>query len=150
MALKQRGKPNAEFNMSSLTDIIFLLLIFFMLTSSSASSNVLRLKLPQSGSTTPSPQTFALSITNRGQYFVVDKQVDYASLEEALIARLNEERAKIKSQNSGEQTDEKEITIVLNVEQEVTTGVIVDAMKIANKIGARLILATDARARPEY
>ena len=34
MGLKRRNKAIAEFNMSSLTDIIFLLLIFFMLTSS--------------------------------------------------------------------------------------------------------------------
>ena len=148
MGLKKRSKVNAEFNMSSLTDIIFLLLIFFMLTSSSASSNILRLKLPQSSSTTPSPQTFALSITNRGQYFVVDKQVEYSQLEEALLVRINEERAKIKTDNTD--TDEKELTIVLNVEQEVTTGTIVDAMKIANKLGVRLSLSTDARARPEY
>lgn len=148
MGLKKRSKANAEFNMSSLTDIIFLLLIFFMLTSSSASSNILRLKLPQSGSTTPSPQTFALSITNRGEYFVAENQVNYEQLEEALLRRINEERAKI--QASGDGTHELELTIVLNVEQEVTTGTIVDAMKIANKLGVRLILATDARARPDY
>lgn len=33
MGLKKRNKVNAEFSMSSLTDIIFLLLIFFMLTA---------------------------------------------------------------------------------------------------------------------
>jgi biopolymer transport protein ExbD len=147
VGLKKRSKANAEFNMSSLTDIIFLLLIFFMLTSSSASSNILRLKLPQSASTTPSPQTFALSITNRSEYFVVDKQVDYNRLEEELLARIKEERAKMSQEAD---INEKELTIVLNVEQEVKTGAIVDAMKIANKLGVRLILSTDARARPEY
>lgn len=43
---KKKSKISAEFNMSSLTDIIFLLLIFFMLTSSIVAPNALNLKLP--------------------------------------------------------------------------------------------------------
>ena len=46
MAVKRKNKVNAQFNMSSLTDIIFLLLIFFMLTSSLVAPNALNLKLP--------------------------------------------------------------------------------------------------------
>jgi biopolymer transport protein ExbD len=46
MAIKKKSKLSAEFNMSSLTDIIFLLLIFFMLTSSIVAPNALNLKLP--------------------------------------------------------------------------------------------------------
>ena len=46
MALKKRSRVTAQFNMSSLTDIIFLLLIFFMLTSSLVAPNALNLKLP--------------------------------------------------------------------------------------------------------
>lgn len=48
MALKKRSRVSAQFNMSSLTDIIFLLLIFFMLTSSLVAPNALNLKLPGS------------------------------------------------------------------------------------------------------
>ena len=51
MALKKSTKASAEFNMSSLTDIIFLLLIFFMLTSGLVAPNALNLKLPGSSST---------------------------------------------------------------------------------------------------
>ncbi len=46
MAINKKSKISAEFNMSSLTDIIFLLLIFFMLTSSLVAPNALNLKLP--------------------------------------------------------------------------------------------------------
>ena len=54
MGLKKRSKVTALFNMSSLTDIIFLLLIFFMLTSSLVAPNALNLKLPgQANSKTP-------------------------------------------------------------------------------------------------
>lgn len=46
MGLKKKNRINAQFNMSSLTDIIFLLLIFFMLTSTLVAPNALNLKLP--------------------------------------------------------------------------------------------------------
>lgn len=46
MGLKKKNKVSAQFNMSSLTDIIFLLLIFFMLTSSLVSPNALNIKFP--------------------------------------------------------------------------------------------------------
>ena len=40
MLSKNRSKVQAEFNLSSLTDIIFLLLIFFMLTSKMVQINM--------------------------------------------------------------------------------------------------------------
>ncbi|HRJ14821.1 MAG TPA: biopolymer transporter ExbD, partial [Saprospiraceae bacterium] len=44
MSMKKRARVTADFNMSSMTDIIFLLLIFFMLTSSVVAPNALNLK----------------------------------------------------------------------------------------------------------
>jgi biopolymer transport protein ExbD len=41
MGMKKRTKPMSEFNVSSLTDIIFLLLIFFMITASFSKEKVL-------------------------------------------------------------------------------------------------------------
>ena len=43
MNLKGRNKVNPNFNMSSMTDIVFLLLIFFMLTSTLVSPNALKI-----------------------------------------------------------------------------------------------------------
>ena len=48
MALKSKNKVSANFNMSSMTDIVFLLLIFFMLTSTLVTQNALDLLLPKS------------------------------------------------------------------------------------------------------
>ena len=39
MNLRSKNKISASFNMSSMTDIVFLLLIFFMLTSTLVSPN---------------------------------------------------------------------------------------------------------------
>jgi biopolymer transport protein ExbD len=69
MAMRRKNKVIAQFNMSSLTDIIFLLLIFFMLTSSLVVPNALNLKLP--GSSTTSAVTTkpnSVSILRDGSY----------------------------------------------------------------------------------
>ncbi|MFK7799698.1 MAG: ExbD/TolR family protein [Aureispira sp.] len=139
MGLKKRNKFNAEFNMSSLTDIIFLLLIFFMLTSSLTSPNTQQLDRPKSNSTTPSPQNVALSITPDGKYFVDADEVPRAQLEQKLLEAINKER-----QKNRENDIDTEVTVVLNVEMTETTGTIVEYMKMSNKLGVRLILATEA------
>ena len=47
MALHRRTKVTPTFNMSSMTDIVFLLLIFFMITSTMLSPNAIKVLLPQ-------------------------------------------------------------------------------------------------------
>lgn len=138
MGLKKRNKFNPEFNMSSLTDIIFLLLIFFMLTSSLTSPNSQNLDRPKSSSKTPSPQNVALSITPEGKFFVDAEEVSKPQLEQKLLEAINKERKKNLEKNI-----QTEVTIVLNVEMSETTGTIVEYMKLSNKLGVRLILATE-------
>lgn len=139
MGLKKRNKFNAEFNMSSLTDIIFLLLIFFMLTSSLTSPNAKDLDRPKSNSKTPSPQNVALSITPDGKYFVDSDEVPERQLMEKLSQAISKER-----QKNAEKNIKTEVTVVLNVEMTERTGTIVKFMKMSNKLGVRLILATEA------
>ena len=45
MRLRGRNKVTPEFNMSSMTDIVFLLLIFFMIASTLVSAEAIDLKL---------------------------------------------------------------------------------------------------------
>lgn len=139
MGLKKRNKASAEFNLSSLTDIVFLLLIFFMLTSSLTSPNVKNLKRPKSSSKTPSPQNIALSVTKEGEYFLEDNQVKWEDLDSRLKIRIEEEQKENLSKGIKDG-----VTIVLNVEAEEKTGTIVKIMGLSNKHKARLILATDA------
>ncbi len=70
MGLRKRSKIEATFNMSSLTDIIFLLLIFFMLTSSLVTPNALNLKLPgrDNTSVTTNSKVPEVAINSKGKY----------------------------------------------------------------------------------
>ena len=144
MALKKRTKLNAEFNMSSLTDIIFLLLIFFMLTSSLTSPNTQDIDRPVSNSKTPSPQNVALDYTEEGLYFVDGDETAEADLRSKLKVRISEERQKNKEKTIG-----TEVTIVLSLKSSETTGTIVRFMKMSNELGVRLILATDPIKKKE-
>ncbi|NJB85172.1 biopolymer transport protein ExbD [Lewinella marina] len=90
MALKKRSKVSAEFNMSSLTDIIFLLLIFFMLTSTVVAPNALNLKLPGRADTPASPSTERLDevrIDAEGSFFFNDRRITSEELEAQLQPR---------------------------------------------------------------
>ncbi len=130
MALKKGQKISCTFNMSSMTDIIFLLLIFFMLTSTLVHPNALKLVLPQSkNQTSAKPQT-SVSITADLRYYIETKRVTYDELEPALVAKL------------GQQPD---TYIALHVDETVPMREVVKVMNIAKKNQYKLILATRAK-----
>lgn len=130
MALKKGQKISCTFNMSSMTDIIFLLLIFFMLTSTLVHPNALKLVLPQSkNQTSAKPQT-SVSITADLRYYIETKRVTYDELEPALVSKL------------GQQPD---TYIALHVDETVPMREVVKVMNIAKKNQYKLILATRAK-----
>ena len=130
MALKRGSKISSAFNMSSMTDVVFLLLIFFMLTSTLVHPNARKLVQPQSkNQASAKPQT-SVSITADLRYYVETKRVSYDELEPALAAKL------------GEQPD---MYIALHVDETVPMREVVKVMNIAKKHKYKLILATRAK-----
>ncbi len=93
MPIKKRAKVNAEFSMSSLTDIIFLLLIFFMLTSTVVAPNALNLKLPGRATSQKPPSNQKIDevrITDTG-FFFNNRRIEQALLEQNLSTKANRE-----------------------------------------------------------
>ena len=78
MGLKKRSKVSATFNMSSLTDIIFLLLIFFMLTSSLVTPNALNIQLPgkKNNKTSTNTKSNIIAIRSDGTYYMNNKKIN--------------------------------------------------------------------------
>ena len=96
MGLRKRSKVSAEFNMSSLTDIIFLLLIFFMLTSTVVAPHALNLKMPGRADTPASPSTRNIddvSIDNDGNLYLNDRRISAAELEGQLQSKANQDKS---------------------------------------------------------
>jgi len=97
MGLNKKSKVSAQFNMSSLTDIIFLLLIFFMLTSSLVAPNALNLKLPGSSTARPNvaQQMDDVSIRADGTYYLNGKRISLENLEGEIVRIGRSNRAKM-------------------------------------------------------
>ena len=89
MKLRGRNQIRPEFNMSSMTDVVFLLLIFFMIASTLAKQlNTIDVKLPQADGKTENRNTVAVTITNANQFYLNSDRVVKSRLESSLIAAL--------------------------------------------------------------
>ena len=130
MNLKGRNKITPEFNMSSMTDIVFLLLIFFMIASTLAKKlDTIDVKLPQAKGKTENRNTVSLTINNRSQFYLNSKQISKSRIERELIAKLK-----------GSSTP----AIVLRAEEKVPIDQVVYVMNIANQNSIKVVLAVDA------
>ena len=128
MALRSRNKVTPNFNMSSMTDIVFLLLIFFMLTSTLVSPNALKLLLPNSKSKTLEKQTISISIDKNINFYIDENQVDVNELETRLINILS---------------SELKPAIILHSDKSVEIEHVVKIMDIAYRNNYKIVLATD-------
>ncbi|MFT4757585.1 MAG: biopolymer transport protein ExbD [Vicingaceae bacterium] len=130
MALRSRNKVSPNFNMSSMTDIVFLLLIFFMLTSTLVSPNALKLLLPSSSSKTLAKQTVSVSITKELDFYINDEKVEFELMEPLLLQKM------------GNNPDN---AIILHVDKTVAIEQAVKVMNIANENKFKLVLATKSK-----
>ena len=133
MNLRGRNQIKPEFNMSSMTDVVFLLLIFFMIASTLAKQlNTIEVKLPKAEGKSEHRNTAVITLTNSGQYFLNEKPVNKNSLEREMIAALKNTAAP---------------SIVLRAEKQVALQAVVYAMNIANKNGIKVVLAVETPTR---
>lgn len=127
MAIQSRNKISTEFQLASMTDIVFLLLIFFMVTSTQIAPNGLQVTLPQSTSQLKQIPQVSVSINAQLQFAVNKNIVPFEQLE----VLLKQELAK-----------QAEPSIVLRVDKDVPTGETVKIMEIANRNRWKFTLAT--------
>ena len=127
MALRSRNKVTPNFNMSSMTDIVFLLLIFFMLTSTLVSPNALKPLLPSSKAKTLEKQTISISITKDIQFYINENPVSENTIEQELKLIIN---------------NEHEPAIILHTDKSVAIEHVVKVMDIAYRNKYKIVLAT--------
>ncbi len=127
MGIRSRNKVSPNFNMSSMTDIVFLLLIFFMLTSTLVSPNALKLLLPSSSSKTLAPQTVSVSITKELDYYIDNQKIEFAFMEPMLIKQM---------------AGNPENSIILHVDKSIPVEEAVKVMDIASRNKFKMVLAT--------
>lgn len=126
MDIRGRNKVNPNFNMSSMTDIVFLLLIFFMITSTLVTTSALDILLPKASGKTENKKSIAVSITKELVYYIDNKEVSETTLEQELLVLLE-----------GKESP----TIILRAEEGVPIENAVMVLDIANRNRFKVILA---------
>lgn len=130
MNLRGRNKVTPEFNMSSMTDIVFLLLIFFMIASTLVSAEAIDLLLPKSTSKTTQTKSVSVSVDKNTNYYIDLKKVSKETLESKLIAKLG-----------GVESP----TITIRSDQDVEMKHVVYIMDIANRNKIKSTLAVKSQ-----
>ncbi|MCR4565041.1 MAG: biopolymer transporter ExbD [Bacteroidales bacterium] len=121
MAIKRRNKANAQFSMSSMTDIVFLLLIFFLVTSTLVNPNALKLLLPKSTGQVAAKATTSVSIKDwhNGTYSYHingnETPIPFNQVEDALISELIQEEDPTFSIYADETVPVKEVVAMMNI-----------------------------------
>jgi len=128
MNLRGRNKITPEFNMSSMTDIVFLLLIFFMIASTLVTTNAIDILLPTASGKTENKKSISVSIQKDLVFYIDQKKVEFQNLESELLKLLLNETAP---------------TLVLRAEKSVPVDYVVKVMDIANRNKFKIILAVN-------
>ena len=130
MAIKKSSKVSAEFNMSSLTDIIFLLLIFFMLTSSLVTPNALNLQLPGKNKTADAPkssgQAQVIKIERNGTFYYNGSKLSLSAVEK---------KARAYKKSKG-----KDAVITISPHSRASNDKVVAILDIAYRFGIATVL----------
>ncbi|WP_152287098.1 ExbD/TolR family protein [Flavicella marina] len=126
MNIRGRNKVDPNFNMSSMTDIVFLLLIFFMLTSTLVTVNAIDVLLPKAGGKTENKSSIAVSITKDAKFYMDGKEVTETNLESAIKKEFATSETK---------------TLVIRGDREVSYKNIMYVIDIANRNKIKMILA---------
>jgi biopolymer transport protein ExbD len=130
MNLRGRNKINPTFNMSSMTDIVFLLLIFFMLTSTLVTVSAIDVLLPKASGKTENSSSIAVSITNKSLFYIDKTEVSATNLESEILKKIGIDRQK---------------TIIIRGDKEVPYRNIMKVIDIANRNKLKMILAVKGK-----
>ena len=127
MDFKTRNKITPNFNMSSMTDVVFLLLIFFMIASTLAKNlNTIDVKLPQAKGKSENRENTSVSIDSKNRFYIDGEFVSKKKIKDELITKLSKSNKRV---------------IILRSDNRVPIKEIVYVMDLANKNSVKVVLA---------
>ena len=131
MNFKGRNKISPDFNMSSMTDIVFLLLIFFMIASTlSQQLNTIKIELPDAKGKTENRKSVSVSLLSNNLIYVDDELIERKYLELEILKKME----KIQPPS-----------IILRAEKSVQIDNVVYVMNIANQNSIKVLLAVESK-----
>ncbi len=134
MSIRKISKIRAEANMSSMTDLVFLLLIFFILTSTVVREPVLKVLLPKGVKDNKQvTKPIRVYLDADGIYAIEkNKNISISDLPSAIQEEL------IKNPDA---------PISINADKSVIYEKVMELVSIANKSGAKVVLALDKESK---
>jgi len=127
MDFKTSNKITPNFNMSSMTDVVFLLLIFFMIASTLAKNlNTIDVKLPQAKGKSENRDNVSVSIDSKNRFYIDGELISKNDIKDKLITKLSNLNKRV---------------IILRSDNKVPIKEIVYVMDIANKNSVKVVLA---------
>jgi len=130
MNLRGRNKVDPSFNMSSMTDIVFLLLIFFMITSTLVTVSAIDVLLPKAGGKTENNTSVAVTITSESLFYIDKTKVSASNLESEILKRVGVDKKK---------------TIIIRGDKDVPYKNVMKVIDIANKNKLKMVLAVKGK-----
>lgn len=130
MNIRSRNKVDATFNMSSMTDIVFLLLIFFMLTSTLVTVNAIDVLLPKAGGKTENKGSISVSVTKDSKFYMDKNEIADSELESVILKKFSGEEKK---------------TLIIRGDENVPYKQIMHVIDIANRNKIKMILAVKGK-----
>jgi biopolymer transport protein ExbD len=126
MKLQRKSRISTEFSLASMTDMVFLLLIFFLLTSNFVTPSGMPVNLPKSTTSALEKMNISLTVTSDLEYYINDTPVAFENLEYSLKQEMGRDNNRV----------------VLNVDETVPVKYFVKVAAVANKLGAKVSIAT--------
>ena len=127
MDFKSSNKITPNFNMSSMTDVVFLLLIFFMIASTLAKNlNTIDVKLPQANGKSENRDNLSVSIDSKNRFYIDGEFVKKNDVKDKLLTKLSKTNKRV---------------IILRSDNKVAIQEIIYVMDIANKNSVKVVLA---------
>ena len=126
MNLRGRNKVDPSFNMSSMTDIVFLFLIFFMLTSTLVTVSAIDVLLPKAGGKTENNTSISVSISSNSVFYIDKAKVSSLQLEREILKKVGVDKKK---------------TIIIRGDKAAPYEKVMNVIDIANKHKLKMILA---------
>lgn len=123
-------KPETQFSLAGLTDIVLLLLIFFLLTSNFIPQMGIRVNLPRTDAAAPAEAEYiTVAITEDGTFYVNQDEVTRTELLAAVRAAKGNRTA-----------------LVLRADQNATVGQFATVASVAQALDLRVLMATEREA----
>lgn len=136
MKVRRKKRFEAEVATSSLNDIMFFLLLFFLIISTVANPSVIKVLLPKaSKNQTLNKKQISLTVTKSKEYYLNDKLIVPANLENAILSAVSERK---------KDNEFEDPTIVLRMDAELTIQDLVDILSTGTKLKVRIVMATQA------